>query len=46
MIVEFSDPACVETQPALNKMMRDARNAFLDCKGSLQPSSDKPFAGE
>ena len=42
MIVEFPDPACVEAQPALKKMMRDARNAFLDCKG-LQPSSDKPF---
>jgi hypothetical protein len=41
-VVEFPDPACVEAQAALKKMMRDARNAFLDCKG-LQPSSDKPF---
>jgi hypothetical protein len=42
MIVEFPDPACVGAVPALKKMIRDARNAFLACRG-LMPSSDKPF---
>jgi len=42
MIVEFPDPACVEAAPGLKKMMRDARNAFLDCKG-LMPSANKRF---
>jgi hypothetical protein len=42
MIVEFPDPACVGARPALKKMMRDARNAFIACKGRMPPSS-KPF---
>jgi hypothetical protein len=42
MIVEFPDPACVKAAPALKKMIRDARNAFIDCEG-LMPSADKPF---
>ena len=42
MIVEFPDPACVGARPALKKMMRDARSAFIACKG-LMPSANKPF---
>jgi hypothetical protein len=42
MIVEFPDPACVNAAPAAKKMMHDARNAFLACRG-LMPSADKPF---
>jgi hypothetical protein len=42
MIVEFPDPACVNAAPAIKKMMRDARNAFLAHRG-LMPSADKPF---
>jgi hypothetical protein len=43
MIVEFPDIACVaNASTAVKKMIRDARNAFLDCFG-LMPSSDRPF---
>jgi hypothetical protein len=42
MIVEFPDPTCVGATPALKKMIRDARSAFIACKG-LMPSADKPF---
>jgi hypothetical protein len=42
MIVEFPDPACVDAAPAVKKMIRDARNAFIACRG-LMPSANKPF---
>jgi hypothetical protein len=42
MIVEFPDPARVNAAPAVEKMIHDARNAFLACRG-LMPSADKPF---
>ncbi len=42
MIVELPDPACVAAEPALQKMMRDARAAFVACKG-LMPALPKPF---